>query len=67
MGSSVWLSARGTPDVAFVRGDRFPNGLPAEFIEGAPDLAGERVLAMGDGLEAPALLHDFALPLRELW
>jgi Uma2 family endonuclease len=29
------------PDVAFVRGERFPGGLPAEFIAGAPDLAVE--------------------------
>jgi Uma2 family endonuclease len=35
------------PDVAFVREDRFPDGLPAEFIEGAPDLAVE-VLSPGD-------------------
>jgi Uma2 family endonuclease len=35
------------PDVAFVREERFPDGLPAEFIEGAPDLAVE-VLSPGD-------------------
>ena len=35
------------PDVAFLRADRFPDGLPAEFVEGAPDLAVE-VLSPGD-------------------
>ena len=31
------------PDVAFVARERFPHGLPQEFIDGAPDLAVEVV------------------------